>query len=610
MKNKIKQPAVAIYLLLPAIVLSSILMSVPAWAESQFYFIRHAEFEKTDPAKPLNRKGKLRAKALVNYLSGEDLTHIYATHTDRTRDTVMPLAKQRNLIVKQFPLPGSEVKGSKVTNLSKGKVAIKPMIAALKNIPDGSKVIVSANSGNLYAIMAGLGVPVNSQPGLCAVTDNSCLPCKKKSCFPGKEFHNIWKVTITNNAVEMTNSQYGEVPQQTSNFEAHDSFLRGWEHYRRETPADFGKAAFYFKKAIQLDPDDARAHAALAAVYWNSAWRSWLEPFGLTNSEMLVQSKKLLKRAMQSPSALTHQVASEMAAYSRRKPKKAFAEADTAIALDANDPAGYLAMANAQLKAKMPAETIASMQKAMQLDPHYPSSYLTRLGRALFDLGQYDKAVSTLESATKSNPEDDRALIYLAAAYGHLGRKADAISMIDSVNKLRYKNRWGNLTIAEIDRWRWTGDRKRLKAGLVLAEVKSGIDWLSRITNWTSGEEMKIDGVTIIGLEQAKELHDAGVPFIDYSQIGTAQKSIHGTHYLRWGRDRDMGPRAFNLVRLLEITTKPRGMVIYHSNGTERERWTATVAAYAAELGFENVYYLRDGLDDWKKMGYPVESGK
>jgi tetratricopeptide (TPR) repeat protein len=391
---------------------------------------------------------------------------------------------------------------------------------------------------------------------------------------------------------------------ETSNPEAYDAFSKGWEHYRRETPADFGKAASYFEQSIQLDPDFALAHTALAAVYWNSAWRFWIAPFGYSSSGMLDQSRVYLKRAMQSPSALTYQIASEMAAYFKRKPKMALAEADNALALDANDPAGHLAKANALLKAKRPAEAIASMQQAMRLDTHYPSSYLTRLGRAQFDLGQYAEAATTLEKATELNPMDDRAFVYLTAAYGYLGRNADAESAVDHVNRLRSVMRWGDLKIEEINRWRWTGDRKRLKEGLALAGVEPGYDWHYRVISW--GDRIEIKGAAVIDTEQAKQLHEAGVPFIDMSTI-SVQARIPGAHNLRWGRENEMGPREFNEVRLMEIATKSSEIVIYHPNGSSK-KFGGLAAAHAADLGFTKVYYLKDSLDDWKKAGYPVET--
>jgi hypothetical protein len=97
---------------------------------------------------------------------------------------------------------------------------------------------------------------------------------------------------------------------ETNNPDAYDAFQKGWGYYLQETPEAFGKAGSYFEKAIQIDPDYARAHTALAAVYWNSAWRSWAEPFGFSTYQMMDRSRIYLKRAMQSPSALSHQIAS------------------------------------------------------------------------------------------------------------------------------------------------------------------------------------------------------------------------------------------------------------------------------------------------------------
>ena len=53
----------------------------------------------------------------------------------------------------------------------------------------------------------------------------------------------------------------------TSSLEAYDAYLKGLEHYRRFSPDDLGKAVFYFKKAIELDPDYSRGHAAMALAY-------------------------------------------------------------------------------------------------------------------------------------------------------------------------------------------------------------------------------------------------------------------------------------------------------------------------------------------------------
>jgi hypothetical protein len=188
-----------------------VVIAVPAQADTQFYFLRHAEVDMKNPDRPLIPKGYERVSSLVEYMKDKHITHIYATHTDRTRDTVIPLAKEHGLEVLQFPKPGSTVGEKEITNRTKGKIAIKPMVNALMKVPDGSVVIVSANSGNLFAIMTGLGVHVGTKDMPCGDKDASCLLCKDKSCFPKNEFHNIWLVTVSDKGTTMSKSQYGEI---------------------------------------------------------------------------------------------------------------------------------------------------------------------------------------------------------------------------------------------------------------------------------------------------------------------------------------------------------------------------------------------------------------
>jgi TolB-like protein/DNA-binding winged helix-turn-helix (wHTH) protein len=85
----------------------------------------------------------------------------------------------------------------------------------------------------------------------------------------------IAKRIVTALADTLTGLESGASQIETSNTEAYDAYLRGWERYRLGTPEDLSKAVFYFEQAIELDPDYAHAHSALAAVYWKIAAKGW-----------------------------------------------------------------------------------------------------------------------------------------------------------------------------------------------------------------------------------------------------------------------------------------------------------------------------------------------
>lgn len=173
-----------------------------------YYFVRHGEIVKGNPDKPLSEQGKQRAQALQLRLQHTRLTHILATHTDRTRDTATPVASGHGLSIQQVPIPGTNVNGEVITNRSKGKFAIGPMTNALHALPPGSAALIAANSGNLYALMAGLGVRVDAS---CKADSDNCIPCNSKKCFPKKQFNNLWTVVRdSSGGVSMTHSTYGE----------------------------------------------------------------------------------------------------------------------------------------------------------------------------------------------------------------------------------------------------------------------------------------------------------------------------------------------------------------------------------------------------------------
>jgi TolB-like protein/class 3 adenylate cyclase/tetratricopeptide (TPR) repeat protein len=415
---------------------------------------------------------------------------------------------------------------------------------------------------------------------------------------------------VTALAVTLTGQEQGNLSRlETTNPEAYDVFLQGWEHFRRTTPEDYTKAIAYFEQAIELDPDYSRAHSALSVVYWNIASRGWIKDTRYSYTQAYERARNSLKKAMRSPSALTYQVASEIAAYFQGSPDKALKEAGNAIALDVNDPAGHLAMATALMKSGKPNDAIESMRQAMRLDPHYPDYYFTRLGRAQYDLGQYAEAAVTLESSVRRNPQDDRAFIFLAAAYGHLGRIEEARSAVRSANTIREGNGWSELIRADINHWKWVSDRKNLQDGLAKAGVEHGRQWADRIVTVDAVADLiDVVGATEIGIEKAKQLHDRGVTFID---VGPRYSRGHipGAHGLLWSYQRNFWfiPREFNEVRLLKIVDKTQEVVIYG------EGWigiSASASAYAVDRGFQKVYFFDEGFYQWKQAGYPIDKGE
>ncbi len=407
-------------------------------------------------------------------------------------------------------------------------------------------------------------------------------------------------------AIKLTSQdRHGLEKSETGDPRAYEAFLRGWERYRLGTPEDLVKAIPHFEKALSLDPLYSRASSSLASTYWNILSNGWQRHLGLRSAEIINIVRQNLEQALLRPIPLTYQLASERAAYLYRTADAALVEAERAIAMDANDPAGHVAMAAALIKDGRAAEAIASIRTAMRLDPLYPSIYLSLLGQAHFAAGQYHQAVESFTQAAERNPDNDWTAVYLAAAYGQLGLKEQAARALQKARELRAKSGWGELTLLMADKhktnryyFKWFGDYKPLRAGLLKAGIKTGLEWKNLVS--FNDLDFSVDGATEIDVETAKKLHDRGVRFID-------------THYF-WHEQRipearflDVWAYEFNDVALSNIVNKTEEVVIYSSHSHDA-KWLPQGVALAVSWGYQNIYYFKNGLERWKQAGHTVET--
>jgi len=239
---------------------------------------------------------------------------------------------------------------------------------------------------------------------------------------------------VTALAVELTGDDKERVARRGSgNAEAYDLFLKGWQHYLRQTPEDFRVAIVHFNKAVELDPNYGRAYAALAATYWEASTRFWDVALGFSHHrDTYFQAEQFLAKAMRNPTPLAHQVASAMALHNQQH-EEAISEAKRAIAGDPNDADGYVALANALSFTGRADEALEQVKRAIRLNPHFPPYYLYQLGLSMFGMNRLDEAATSLERALALNREDYWSQRLLLATYGLLGRGMDAAKLLETI---------------------------------------------------------------------------------------------------------------------------------------------------------------------------------
>jgi TolB-like protein/DNA-binding winged helix-turn-helix (wHTH) protein/thioredoxin-like negative regulator of GroEL len=265
--------------------------------------------------------------------------------------------------------------------------------------------------------------------------------------------------------------------QETHKHSTYEAFLKGWAAYRLETPESFAEAIKHFESAVKEDPAYGRALAALAAVYWDAYQKLWYRRLGMSPRSLVWQrANEYLERSMVAPTPLAHKIASAMLMTNRRF-DEATTEARRAIAIDTNDPLGYIALADILIYTGTPENAEPLVRKAMRLDPQDQNSYLFPLGKAQLVKGDVKGAISSLEQVTERQPDNRLAWMALISAYGTNGQSEEAGAAITTLNKLQRRDKLVSFTVANArEHWpfKTESDGDRLLDGLRKAGVPEG----------------------------------------------------------------------------------------------------------------------------------------
>jgi adenylate cyclase len=207
---------------------------------------------------------------------------------------------------------------------------------------------------------------------------------------------------------------------QTENLEAYDCVLRGRELWFRFTPETNREARRLYEKAIELDPDYARAYASLAWTYLTEHDERWGSP----EDRPLERALEYARRGvMVNPASHSNHLTLGQVCLGKGLHDEALEVLQTAIALNPNDADGYVFLAETLSFAGRPDEAIELIGKAQRLNPASPRWYAWFLGFAFYVARRYEDAVAALRKGT---PLVAMAYRSLAVANGQLGREQDA----------------------------------------------------------------------------------------------------------------------------------------------------------------------------------------
>jgi TolB-like protein/Flp pilus assembly protein TadD len=283
--------------------------------------------------------------------------------------------------------------------------------------------------------------------------------------------------------------------QRPVNREAYDHYLHGRYHWARLTPLELFKAAEYFRKATQCDPEYALAYSGLADTL-STAITSEVPP-----KDAFPEAKAAIARALEldPESAEAHNTDATIKFWFDWDFDGAEAATRKAISLNSNYSLAHLYLAHVLSNVGRHDEALATIQQARVLDP-FSLITNTMYGQFLYHAGQLEASIKQfratldmewrfwiahicLAKACEQHGMYNEALAACDAAWEFSGGNSEALSLAGYVHAVSGERAKAESKIQQLLEQKANRYVPPYSVALVFAglgETESALQWLER----------------------------------------------------------------------------------------------------------------------------------
>ena len=202
-------------------------------------------------------------------------------------------------------------------------------------------------------------------------------------------------------------------------YDALDCLYRSWYHGKRITRAENKTALVFAERAVELDPDYARAWSQIAFCHVLDGFWGWSADLARSLDEALKAAQSSVR--LDPGDAYAHGILA-FAYVHRGDRQKAISEERKALGLDPSDLCGADSLGLALIYEGKLDEAIPILEAGLKANPNNPFRWALKyhIGRAHLTAGRYLDAIKAVEEAAQINSDFSARYRLLAAAYAQI----------------------------------------------------------------------------------------------------------------------------------------------------------------------------------------------